>query len=292
MTGGRLRDALELGQIPWSVTEEADPGGEDMRRRGWSRLLVVLAAMSLLATACPDDNDVVDPVNDEPDLIEDELRIGYVLPETGPLSGVGPGLIRGIELAIDEIEDAGGPLGLPVNLLSGDEAGDEAVASESADSHLADGVHAIIGAAASGMSLAIIDQVTGAEVVMCSGSNTSPTFTDYPDDGYYFRTAPSDELQGPILADVVLEDGHERIALLGRGDDYGRALVGTTRQALEDAGAEIVLEEIYDPEAVSFDAEASATAAEDPDAVVLVTFDEGNQLIQDLLEAGITTDQM
>jgi hypothetical protein len=60
MTGGRLRDALELGQIPWSVTEEADPGGEDMRRRGWSRLLVVLAAMSLLATACPDDNDVVD----------------------------------------------------------------------------------------------------------------------------------------------------------------------------------------------------------------------------------------
>lgn len=263
-----------------------------MRRTRWSPLLVIVAAVSLLATACPAEEEEVAPENGEVERPDDELRLGYLLPETGELAFLGPAQIRAIEMAIDEIEEAGGPLGLPIELFSGDEADDEALASEAADSLLGEGVHAIVGAAASGMSLAVIDQITGEGVVQCSASNTSPTFTDYPDDDYYFRTAPSDVLQGPVLSEVVLEDGHERIAMLGRGDDYGRGLVEATRESLEEAGADIVLEEIYDPEAVTFDAEASAVGAEDPDAVVMIPFEEGVRLIQDLIEVGISPDQM
>src|SRR6185503_10950305 len=132
-------------------------------------------------------------------------------------------------------------------------AGQEAVAAQSAERVLSAGVDAVIGAAASGMSLAFIDRVTGDGVVQCSGSNTAPTFTDYDDGGFYFRTAPSDVLQGPVLADVIRDDGHNRVALIGRADDYGRGLVEATRKSLEDNGVTVALAETYDPEASNFD---------------------------------------
>lgn len=256
-----------------------------MPRFGWLRMATALGAVVLLATACPRETPAEAPV-------DEELVIGYILPETGPLAFLGPPQIRAVEMAIQEMEEAGGPLGLPIRLVPGDEAGDAAVASETANRLLAEGVHAVIGAAASGMSLAVIDQITAAGVVQCSASNTSPTFTAYDDGGFYFRTAPSDVLQGPVLGEVVLEDGNERVAILARGDDYGRGLADATQATLEEAGAEVVSSQVYDPEAVTFDAEASAVAGQNPDAVVVIPFEEGIQLIQSLIEVGIEPDQL
>jgi branched-chain amino acid transport system substrate-binding protein len=218
---------------------------------------------------------------------DEPLHIGYLLPETGPLADLGPAQISGLQLAIQDANEAGGVLGQEVSLSEGDEAGDTGVASEEADRLLADGVHAIVGAAASGMSLAIIDQITGAGVVQCSASNTAPDFTDYDDNGFYFRTAPSDSLQGDALAEVILEDGHTDVALLARADDYGVGLLEFTREGLEAAGANVVFADTYDPEAVTFDAEVSEMIAAGPDAIAIVPFiDDGVPLIQTLIEQG------
>jgi branched-chain amino acid transport system substrate-binding protein len=180
-------------------------------------------------------------------------------------------------------------LGQEVQLSSGDEAGDAGVASEEADRLLAEGVHAIVGAAASGMSLAIIDQITGAGIPQCSASNTAPDFTDYDDNGFYFRTAPSDGLQGPALAEIILEDGHTDVALLARADDYGVGLMNATADALEEAGATVVYQESYDPEQVTFSAEVSEMIGAGPDAIVTIPFDEGVQILQELIEQGWDT---
>jgi branched-chain amino acid transport system substrate-binding protein len=263
--------------------------------KSWLRILAMVAVLALGLAACPaddpapvDDTETPDdttPPDTEP--TDEALQIGYVLPETGPLAFLAPAQISGVQMAIQEANDAGGVLGHQVELLSGDEAGDAAVASESADRLLAEGVHAIVGAAASGMSFAIIDQVTGAGVVQCSASNTAADFTDYDDNGYYFRTAPSDALQAPMLAEVVLEDGHVDIAMIARADDYGVGLLEATRDALEEAGANIVYFETYDPDQTTFDAEASEISAAGPDAVVTVPFEEGVQILQALIEQGI-----
>lgn len=250
-----------------------------------TRVGAVMSAFVLVATGCQ-------VADDETRGETDRLLIGYVMPETGQLAFLGPPMIRGVEMAIAEMNDAGGPLDMEVELLSGDEAGNADIASESADRLLSEGVHAIVGAAASGMSLAIIDQVTGAGVVQCSPSNTSPTFTDYEDGGFYFRTAPSDVLQGPVLAEVMLEDNRQTVALLARADDYGRGLANATAEALQEGGATVALNETYDPDAGTFDAEATAAAAANPDAVVVVSFGEGQQLIRSLLEAGFSADQI
>jgi branched-chain amino acid transport system substrate-binding protein len=137
------------------------------------------------------------------------------------------------------------------------------------------------------MSLAVIDQITGSEVVQCSPSNTSPTFTDYDDGGYYFRNAPSDALQGPVLAETIIGDGHTRVAVMGRADDYGQALADTTANALTEAGAEVTDTIIYDPEAATFTAEVEQAGASSPDAIVTIPFDEGVQILQELVEAGL-----
>ncbi|MGW0698932.1 ABC transporter substrate-binding protein [Streptomyces sp. NPDC002867] len=222
-----------------------------------------------------------------------ELKLGYVLPETGQLAFLGPPMIESTKFAIKVINDAGGVLGKPVPaVVSGDEANQEAVAAQSADRVLASGVDAIIGAAASGMSLAIIDRVTGEGVVQCSGSNTAATFTDYDDGGFYFRTAPSDNLQAPILAKTILDDGHDRVALVARADDYGRGLLDSTKKALEDGGATVSVAETYDPKATNYDQLVQQVRNANPDAAVVIAFEEGTQILQGMIEAGLGPEQI
>lgn len=271
-----------------------------MLRMHLLRRLALLAVIAMLATACGDGGEEAEPT-DEASETEDggaveegdgTLKLGYVLPETGPLAFLGPPQIKAMEMAVEQINEAGGVLDQDVTISGGDEAGDAAVAGQSADQVLSEGVDAVIGAASSGMSLAIIDKITQAEVVQCSGSNTSPTFTNYDDGGYYFRTAPTDALQGPVLAETIADDGHMKVALMGRGDDYGKGLVNATKEALEEAGAEVAVEVIYDPEAASYDAEVEKVVAAQPDAVAVIAFEEGSQILKGLIEAGLTPDKV
>jgi branched-chain amino acid transport system substrate-binding protein len=216
------------------------------------------------------------------------LSLGYVFPQTGQLAYLGPPQVEAARYAVAEINSAGGVLGTEIpELVAGDEADQAAVAQQSADRVLASGVDALLGAAASGQSLAIIDRVTGSQVVQCSGSNTAPNFTDYNDQGFYFRTAPSDALQGPVLAETIVADGHSNVAIVARADDYGVGLADATAQSLEEAGATVALNETYDPNSQNFDALVQQVQGAAPDAVVVIAFEEGTQILQGLIEAGL-----
>lgn len=223
----------------------------------------------------------------------DAFTFGYILPETGQLAFLGPPQVSALELAIEDINAAGGVLGSEISdPVAGDEGDQATVAQASADRILGQGVSAIIGAAASGRSLDIIDRVTGAGVMQCSGSNTAPTFTDYDDNGLYVRTAPSDALQGPVLANTIVNDGWTNVAIVARADDYGRGLANATADALENAGATVSVNETYDPNAQQYDAAIQSIVSAQPDAVVIVAFEEGVQIIQGLLESGMSPADM
>ncbi len=255
---------------------------------------VSIAAVGLLAlSACGGGGDDGGGGGGDGGGSTEPLQLGYVLPETGQLAFLGPPQIQATKYAMSQINDAGGVLGneLPT-VVSGDEADTAAVASQSAERVLNENVDAIIGAAASGMSLAIIDKITGAQVVQCSGSNTAPTFTGYKDDGYYFRTAPSDALQGPVLADTIIADGYSNVAIVARADDYGKGLAKATAEALKSSGASIATQEMYDPKATNFDAVVQKAVSSDPDAVVVIAFEEGKQILSGLVESGMTTDKV
>ncbi|GAA1777725.1 MULTISPECIES: ABC transporter substrate-binding protein [Streptomonospora] len=224
---------------------------------------------------------------------EDPLQFGYVFPETGDLSHLGPPQIQAAKYALSEINEAGGVAGSEVpDILTGDEANDAAQANDAAKRLVDQDADIILGAAASGMTQAIMDTVTGAEVVECSGSNTAPGLASEDETGYYWRTAPSDTMQGPVLAQKIASDGHQSVAITYRADDYGEGLANATAEALKQNGIEVAFNEGYDPNTSNFDSVVSDVADADADAVVMVSFEEGVQIITGLIESGVSADQM
>jgi branched-chain amino acid transport system substrate-binding protein len=258
--------------------------------RTGSKAAALLAAMALVIAACGGDDAATPAPAPAPAPADVEpLSLGYILPETGGLAFLGPPMIAATLMAVEEINAAGGVLGRPITILSADEAGDTAIAASEGSRLLAAGVKAIVGAAGTGMTMAIIDQVTSAGVVQCSPSNTGPGLTTYPDKGFYFRTAPSDALQGPVLAEQILEDGYTSISIVARADDYGRGLLVSTVEAFEAAGGDVLLQETYDPEAATFDSVVESMLASGADAHVIIAFAEGVGIVQGLLAAGVDT---
>ena len=216
------------------------------------------------------------------------LTIGSILPQTGNLAFLGPPEFAAFDLAIKDINDAGGVLGKPVAGIPGD-SGDTSTdtANQTVDRLLSQNVDAIIGAASSGVSLTVIDKITGAGVVQFSPANTSKTLSTYDDKGLYFRTAPSDILQGATLGEVIAGDGVANIAIVARNDSYGTGLAEDSAKALQEAGVEVVLTKIYEQNAQTFDAEVAAVKAANPEAVLLIAFDEASKILTKMVEQGV-----
>lgn len=211
-----------------------------------------------------------------------ELVIGRILPETGMLSTLSSPMIIGVDLAIGDIQEAGGR----VRLLAADSATDPDVAPEAVSRLLGEGAHVIVGASASGVSQSFIQMLYDAQIPQCSPSNTSPSFSTQANAAYYFRTVPPDQAVSLILAGIVAADGATNVAIPARADDWGSALSQLMEENLEALGvnAEVF---VYDDDASSYDPTVEAVEAMSPDAVVLVTFAEGAQIVRGLLEAGI-----
>ena len=216
------------------------------------------------------------------------LKFGGILPETGNLAFLGPPEFAGVQLAVQEINEAGGVLGADVVWQPGDSGDNGEVANATVDRLLAEDVDAFIGAASSGVSLTVIDKITQAGKIQFSPANTSPAFTTYADNGLYFRTAPSDVIQGAALADTMLADGAATAAFLVLNDSYGTGLQQYTIEKYVAGGGTVVYgeTETYDPQAENFDAEVAAVVSANPDAIVIIGFDETAQILQGLIEAG------
>jgi ABC-type branched-subunit amino acid transport system substrate-binding protein len=216
------------------------------------------------------------------------LTIGTLLPETGNLAFLGPPEVAGARVAIAEINENGGFNGADVVLSEGD-SGDTSTdtATTTVTRLLSENVDAIVGAASSGVTLTVIDQVVGAGVTMISPANTSKTLSTYDDNGLYFRTAPSDILQGLVLAEVIATDGHTNIVILNLDDAYGNGLAEDLTANFEASGGTVADTIVYDPQAQTFDAEVDEAASADADAIVLIGFEESSRILAAMVEAGI-----
>jgi branched-chain amino acid transport system substrate-binding protein len=262
------------------------------------RLLAAAGAASLVLAACGGDDD--DGEGTEPEatgeatdegeapMFEGQLHLGTLLPQTGSLAFLGPPMLAGVDLAVQDINDAGGVGGSEVTVShtdSGDTSTD--IASQSTERLLSEDVAAVIGAASSAVSFTVLDQIVQNETIMFSPANTSPDFTTYADDNLYFRTAPSDVLQGRVMGDLVLNDGYLDVGIMALQDPYGEGLAENVRMSIEGGGGTIVEEIIYDPQAASYTAEVTQMAAANPEAIVLIGFNETSTVLPELETQGI-----
>jgi branched-chain amino acid transport system substrate-binding protein len=214
-----------------------------------------------------------------------DLKIGTILPQTGTLAVLGPPEIEGVNLAVADINKANA--GIKATAIQKD-SGDTStnIATQSVTSLLSSNVGAIIGAASSSVSLTVIDQIAKAKTVQFSPANTSPAFTTYKDDGYYFRDAPSDVLQGRVLGQAVLKQGAINVAVLYQNDSYGQGLNDSVKAAIEGGGGTLASDVSFDPNATNFSAEVSKSLASKPDAFIVISFDQIKSIAQEIDKAG------
>ena len=264
------------------TTDTTAAEGEDLRNE-------ISVTDTVSVEAGEDATELVEPApGTDRGNVDGALKLGSVLPSTGDLAALGEPMNQAVAMAIEEINAAGGVLGGDVELDARDSGTDEQVASDAVDALLPGGVDAIVGPASSRVSLSVIDKITGAGVTQCSPSNTGLDFTTYDDGGYYFRTAPPDNLQAKVMAnELIVPDGHETVAIIALADSYGQGFAKSLEDELTAAGLDVVESVAYDPNGTNFDADVEKLP-KDADAYVVWAFpDTGAQVLSAMIEQGI-----
>jgi ABC-type branched-subunit amino acid transport system substrate-binding protein len=205
------------------------------------------------------------------------MAFGALLPQTGQLAAIYGALSEPIMMGVEEINAEYADL---VSVDFADSGTDPNIASENVDQFLTGDYSGIFGAAASGVSTAIVDKVQTAEVAMCSGSNTAASLSAF--EPYYNRTAPSDDLQAPTLGDLMIADGTTNAAVIWRNDEYGVGFGESLASYLEESGVTVSLQQGYDPQQTSFADLMEEIGASGAEALAMITFEEGGQLVLDM----------
>jgi ABC-type branched-subunit amino acid transport system substrate-binding protein len=265
------------------------------------RSAMVLAIASLALTACGSNNDsnsagssssssASASSSSAPTKGDGTLTVGTLLPQTGDLAFLGPPEFAGVQTAVDDINAAGGVLGKQVVQVKADSGdGTPDIAGAQVDKLLNANADVVVGAASSSVSLSVIDKITGAGLVQFSPANTSTVLDDPKTDpkNLYFRTAPSDVLQGAVMANLVIGDGKNNVAILARQDAYGEALANQVEKGIKAGGGKVAVKELYSADATNFTAEVNKVAATKPDAIVLIAFDETKKIIPTMIAKGV-----
>nr|WP_245757947.1 ABC transporter substrate-binding protein [Halobiforma haloterrestris] len=196
-----------------------------------------------------------------------------MLPLSGELEQAGQALLNGVTLPAAELDAASAEIDLEHEVADSETSPVSAV--DAAGALIDDGVPAIVGAAASDVTLQMIQRATiPSDVVSCSPASTTPTLSIVNDRGYSFRTAPVDSLQAVIAARLaVAEHGASTAATLYTSGDYGRQLSGAFSASFDGE----IQRQVSFASGSGNDgyAEPLETAlADDPDVLFLISYPE------------------
>ena len=236
--------------------------------------MVVMVAVAALTAACGDDDD------------GEALKIGFLADFSGPLAEFGPVIQTGVELAIEHINEAGGVNGKDVTFVTGDTQVDATQGTEEARRLVdIDGVHAIVGPLSSTVTISVAESVTGdAGVPTISPSATSPAVSDANDNGYLFRSTTSDAAQGPVLAQLAVDEGYDNVAVLFINDAYGQGLA----DAFEAAFSGTITKASFEDGQASYLAELQQVAGGGASVLVAIGFPtQAGVFIREALENDI-----
>ncbi|WP_227354075.1 ABC transporter substrate-binding protein [Haladaptatus salinisoli] len=169
------------------------------------------------------------------------IKVGILLPQTGDLGSTGSAMIQAGKLPIKQVNDAG------INVTVDSQVEDTQTAKQAslsgANALVNAGYPAICGPASSGNNLPVSKQVYMKQgIVGCSPSSTALTVTQLQDDDYVFRTAPSDLLQGKVMAQVAAKRlGGKTASTLYVNNSYGQQLSDKFASAFTDShGGEVL----------------------------------------------------
>lgn len=223
---------------------------------------------------------------------KETIKLGEILPMTGALAAYGPSMQNGTILVVKEINATDGILGKNMELIHKDSQTSSDVGVAAAQELLSEySVPVIIGAAGSAISIKIATDVTiPNSVVQISGASTSPEITNLNDNGYFFRTVPSDAYQGKIIAKKAWNMGYRKAATMFVTGAYGQGLSDAFKTQFVDSLGGTVCAEVeyeYDPVQGSYATEVATAFADTPDVVILAGYvADGSVIMKDWHNGG------
>ena len=221
-----------------------------------------------------------------------EVKIGVLQALTGDLGTYGGPMTDAIKLAIKEVNENGGVLGTNITLIIEDTQTSEVSAVDAANKLVkVDKVPVIIGTTSSGPGKAIIDITTGNGVLQISSSNTGVEFTSLDRKDLYFRTCPSDALQGKAMAKLAIQEGYRNASTLVLNNPYGIGFEDVFKKEFEALGGTVLESVRYDPAGTIFDSEVERACRSKPDFVMLCAYPQtGSTIIKTAYEKGYMED--
>jgi ABC-type branched-subunit amino acid transport system substrate-binding protein len=213
------------------------------------------------------------------------LTIGAMLSQTGTVGSAGLDHLLAVQLAVDEINAAGGVLGHTLAVVNEDDHSDETRAAAAVQA-LIDGQHvpAIIGGISSGSTLRAAMVTVPRQVVLASGASTSTLLTGLSP--YFFRTCPSDALQGQLLAKRAVAKGFMRVAIAFVPSAYGMGLSDAFSADFAQLGGTVTVALMMPLNQSSYRTLLQQIFATNPDAVLLVNYAvDATQIIRDYVSA-------
>jgi branched-chain amino acid transport system substrate-binding protein len=277
-----------------------------MSRRPIVRLTACVVLAGLFA-ACSNDDDTPTPDTEAPSTtvgdttpesgFEGTFPLGFVTPGPGLLSELVRGQQLGIDLALADINDAGGVDGAELTVATAEE-GPDGDPTPAIDQLLGDGAVALVGPLSSSAALAARPALDAAGGLACSASATAPQVTQAPLDqpdavSSVVRTALPDQFFVSRVSDLLVaragDPATASVAIVARTDDYGRSVAGALSAALIGRGIKVTVID-YNPFAVIFSSQVAAVKALDPNLVVMVSYEESVRLLGELVGGGVAPD--
>jgi branched-chain amino acid transport system substrate-binding protein len=260
-----------------------------MRAYGLRMTLVMVLLGLFGAIGCSDDSDNgpdngCDDCRQVTGLIKGTvIQQGYyyvaeLLPFNGDLSNYGPPCDDGVQLAVSEINAAGGIKGKRLGIIRLDSETDPPIAQARMQEIAAlSPVSGVIGAMASSCTIEAGKVAASAKIPVISPASTSPAIADLDDQGYVYRTCASDKYQGVVAAAAAEREGLTNVHVIHREDAYGNGL----SEAFDGAFTGTATATSYDTSALEYWKAAVTPALEaNPDAIFLIAFgDDGEKII-------------
>ena len=239
--------------------------------------IAVLLMLASLLAAC----DIGGPGDDEP------YRIGVMESLTGPGETYGTVANQAKQLAVEEINAAGGIDGRMIELVVEDSkcGAQDAITAYNKLTDV-DGVKIILGTSCSGAMLGAAPLAEEDGVILFSGLATSPDIANAGD--YIFRTSLNDAQLGIDTGNVLWADGIRSIATITESTDYAEGVRRTSVAQFEKRGGSVVAEERYASDVTDFRTQLTKLLNANPDAIHLAAQSEftGGTIVKQARELG------
>jgi branched-chain amino acid transport system substrate-binding protein len=217
------------------------------------------------------------------------VKIGALLPLTGALAEFGKAFRLASDLASEQLAEAG----FPIEIKYGDTETSAIPGVEAARTLVdVEKVVAIIGAAASGVTIPVAESVTiPKQIPQISNASTSKLITVLPaDEGkdFLFRTAPSDEIQGLVLGQLAADLGYKACAVMYINSPYGQGLLEDFQKHFEAAGGKVVAAVPHDEKpAPTYVTELRKLMQAKPDVMLAIGYPaQATVYLKEFFEAG------